>query len=667
MPSHTTSLQSIVLILFCAGAMGAVFSAFRLPAIIAFIATGILLGPGGLHWLDNTEMVTTMAEVGIIFLMFILGLELSMPKLKTMRSHTIWIGLAQLLFTIGIMAFIAKLLGFPSHLSLFLAGTIALSSTAVVLNQLNRMHQIDAVHGRIAMGLLVIQDLSLIPLMAFMPLLIQANTTNSSMGSLLLMITGKALLFFALVALCAWQVPKLFDRLAYRMPKDVFAVAVFSFSLLMAFIANCLGLSFAVGAFVAGLTLNSGITSRYIALQSVPFRDIFSTVFFVSVGLLMNVPFFMSHWPLIIAITLGISATKALIIVGLLKLFRFPLLNSLWCGLSLFQLSEFAFVLMQNAMAHQALDTFTFNMMISVIVLSMLLTPLVMNTMPSIAQWLRAHQPTPKLDHPDSRDTDSASIPTSPHTADIILAGYGPVARQLLHVLNQYQMHACVVEMNAKTVATLNANGTKALFGDISHEAMLLAAGVREAKLLAITIPDVHSALVTVQLAKRLNPTIYCLVRCRFQEHTEELRAVGADWIINEEWETGLGFIQGTLGHLLGFDESQQQLSRWLSHADLALDSSMDPQDSQSFGRLNVLGETKIEWVGIPEESALVGQTLGELNLRQQTGVSIVSVLSSNGDQQANPSADYCISANDMLIAIGTLPQLHELERIVNH
>lgn len=240
------------------------------------------------------------------------------------------------------------------------------------------------------------------------------------------------------------------------------------------------------------------------------------------------------------------------------------------------------------------------------------------------------------------------------------------MARQLLHVLNQYQLHACVVEMNAKTVATLNANGIQALYGDISHEVMLIDAGVHEAKLLAITIPDVHSALVTVQLAKRLNPNIYCLVRCRFQEHIDELRTVGADWIINEEWETGLGFIQGTLGHLMGFDESQQQLSRWLSHADLAItEPNTELQDIQAFGRLNVLGETKIEWVGVPKTSALVGQTLGELNLRQQTGISIVSVMSANGEQQANPSADYCIQANDMLIAIGTLPQLHELGRIV--
>jgi monovalent cation:H+ antiporter-2, CPA2 family len=654
-------IQSIALILLAAGLMGALLSFVRMPAVLAFILTGILIGPGGLGLVSNTEIINTIAELGIIFLLFVLGAELSLPRLKEMRIHSLWAGIIQMVLTIIVFSIAFYGFGLSPRSAIFLAGALALSSTAIVIKMLESQGELETPHGRITMGILIVQDLSLVPLMAFMPMLTEGGSGDDMLYGFLGVLL-KSVLFLGTVLFLSWRfIPKLIDKIAAVSSKEIFAVFVVAFGLLIASLAQMAGLSYAVGAFIAGLTLSKSVTSRQIVAETLPFRDIFSTVFFVSVGMLMNIQFLLANLPLILLVMGLIILVKAITVGLSVYLLRFPYKTVMWCSLSLFQVGEFSFILLQNGLRTGTLSSTLLNTINSAVVLTMIATPLVIRAIPAMLKWLEGQVNVLnkiELVFPQER--------IQPLKDEVVIAGYGPIAKNLVHILQAHEVGFRIIEMNIQTVKKLQAQGIHCVFGDASNAEVLKHAGIQDARVFALTIPDVRSAELAVQNAKRLNPDIYCIVRSRYQHPLQQLFIIGCDEVVYEEFETSMSFIYSILdifGDYITDKESYMLLLR--ENRKALLRTGKDDEDQARYGRFSVFKDTKIEWLTVPEGSPLIGMTLADAALRQKSGVNILSVIEPDGQEQPNPEATTVIQANQILVVIGTLEQLESLEAVL--
>lgn len=324
-------------------------------------------------------------------------------------------------------------------------------------------------------------------------------------------------------------------------------------------------------------------------------------------------------------------------------------------------MGEFSFILLQTGLHSGTISPVVLNTVTSASVLSMLLTPLAIRHVPQLLDWVEHRSPFAKR-------IDAVFAPSriAPLRDEVVIAGYGPIANNLVHVLQAHEIGFRVIEMNIKTVKQLQGKGIHCVFGDASNAEVLSHANIQDAKVFAVTIPDVRSAELAIQNARKLNPEIYCIVRSRYHHPLQTLFGAGADEVVYEEFETSMSFIYSILdlfGDVITDKESYMLLLRENRKALLRTGKPME--DQARYGRFSVFKETKIEWVAIPEKSALIGMTLSEAGLRQKTGANILSIVASDGVTQLTPEPDTLIQANQVLVVIGTLDQLSAMEELL--
>ncbi|WP_373532143.1 cation:proton antiporter [Vampirovibrio sp.] len=667
--SADTAESSVLIILALIFSIGAILAyvlqRFHLPTFLAFILTGILLGPNALN-LVRMDEIQTMAQIGIIFLLFIVGLDLSVDKLRQLRYQAPLAGILQLGFTTLILTFALRYLAaFPWQLAFLLGSILSLSSTAIVLKSLEEHREIDSDHGRLILGILIIQDLSIIPLMALVPSLTQPfhPSTASELGWVL----GKALLFGAIaVAISLKLVPVFLDRLASTNKKEVFTLALVCTGLGMALITHLLGLSYEAGAFVAGLSLSRSLFCRQIISDSKAFRDVFITLFFVSMGLLFDIRFLIQHIWLVAGVTLFLILLKAACAYAAVRVLKFPNRTALWAGLSLFQVGEFSFVLLGRTLdtvSHvpdwEKLLSFWNPLLINAIIISMFLTPLVLRALHRMtAPYLRARLKK-------AEGTLAALEELESPTNRVIIAGYGPIARNLATALAEKDIPYTIVEMNLKTIRKLKAKGVSCLYGDISRPEILEDAGIAKSNILVITFPDTRTAEATIQLAKQLNPGIHAMVRSRYRVDVDRLHRIGVDSVIHEEFETSVSFIFNIMNHMkYPVLETDRLIAKVRS-----LESKLHPEAVSSkhpmFGRFSLLEGTQIEWLEVGAACTLIGKSLKDAKIREKTGVNIIAVVQAADQSQVAADPDLMLSAQDVLVALGNLSQLQALESLL--
>lgn len=658
-------LTVMALIFFIGAVLAYVLQRFHLPTFLAFILTGMILGPSALNLVQSHE-IQTLAQVGIIFLLFIVGLDLSVDKLRQLRYHAPLAGLLQLgLTAIALTLALRFLGGLPWQLAFLLGSILSLSSTAIVLKSLEDHREIDTDHGRLILGVLIIQDLSIIPLMALVPSLTKPFT--SAVGAELAWIVGKALVFGAIAVVVSLKlVPAFLDRLASSNKKEVFTLALVCIGLGMAVITHTLGLSYEAGAFVAGLSLSRSLFCKQVIADSKAFRDVFITLFFVSMGLLFDLSFLVRHLGLVALATMTLITIKALAAYGSVRILRFPHRSALWAGLSLFQVGEFSFVLLGRTLeavgkVHdwQQLLGFWNPILVDAIIISMFLTPLVMRGLHQItAPYLRAN--LKRISGAQERS------PNEPDLCEhVIIAGYGPTARNLTLALRDKGIPYTVVEMNSRTIRKLKSQGIACLYGDISRSEILEEAGIAESGILAITFSDIRTAEATVQLARQMNPRVYCMVRSRYRVDVDRLHRVGVDKVVYEEFETSVSFIFNIMNQLrYPITETDRLISKVRDHEN-AMHQEPVGSEHPVFGRFSLLEGTQIEWVEVQPDCKLVGKTLKEAEIRQQTGVNIIAVVNANDKSQSAAEPDRVLNARDVLVGVGNLSQLHALESLL--
>ncbi|MFQ5879170.1 MAG: cation:proton antiporter [Dehalococcoidia bacterium] len=525
----------------------------RLPALMGYLAAGLVVRPNTFGLTAELEQIPTVAELGVAFLMFALGVQFSFRELMRVRRVAILGGAAQILITMALGLAVGRWLGLDATASLFLGAIIALSSTMVASSLIGQRGELASLYGRVAIGLLIVQDLSVVPLMVMLPAAAGDGALWSSLG--LALVKGVGLVLGAYF-LGTRIVPWLLQRVAETRSRELFLLSIVSLALGTAIGSFALGLSLAFGAFLAGLVVSESEFSHQTLAEVLPLRDIFATVFFVSVGMLIDPAFIADHADQVAVVVAVASVGKFLLVAALTLAFGYSVRVALGAGLALAQMGEFSFILADVGVDEGVIDEEIASLALSAVLVSILLSPLLLPLQAVLAPL------APRLPLLGRALVDKV-VPylgeeEAPLERHAIICGYGRTGRELAHALTLRRFRFLVVEYDPFVIDQLRKEQLPAIYGDATNPTVLERAGTAGARLLAVTIPDPAAAEAAVAHAKRLNPTIDVIARGAGLAGHTALRQAGATEVVHAEFEAGLEFVRHTL-HRFGVSSMEIQ------------------------------------------------------------------------------------------------------------
>jgi CPA2 family monovalent cation:H+ antiporter-2 len=645
-------IKDIVLILLVSIPIIIIFNRIQLPSIVGFLIAGVLLGPSVLKLIHNPAQIEIMAEIGVILLLFSVGLELSLKELRNIKKLLLFGGGIQVLATIIISAAIIYTFGLPVKQAVFLGMVISLSSTVIVLKLLSDKDELDSPQGKISVGILIFQDLAIVPLFLLVDLIGTSEQIGLQEISIRLLTAFGAVT--AIIFIAKYLSPHILYRLAKLRMKEIFTVGVLLLLLGTAYLTYSLGLSFALGAFIAGIILSESEYSHQIIADTLPLRDAFNSLFFVSVGLLLNLNFVLDSPAVVLASSFGVLILKAFIIFIVVLLLKYPIRIAILIGLTLAQVGELSFILGEQGLRLNLVSAELFNVLISSTIITMILTPFLFKLAPKVAGHSAQIDLTKQKEKPEKQFQDH-----------VIIAGFGLNGRNLAYVLKETGIKYAIIEMNAETVKKEKAKGENIIFGDIGSSEVLKHAQISTAKVLVIAISDRSTSRRALKLAKELNREIYVIVRTRFMTETNDLISKGADLVIPEEYETSIQIFRKVLEqyHIpINVIMQQVNLLRGESYKYLRSEDRADI----GFSHLDeILSARLTDTFYLNDDNKFIGKTIGELNLRSRTDVTIIAIVR-KGTTITNPSAKDNLQAGDTLVITGTHKAVDEAFNILS-
>ncbi|MBI4430565.1 MAG: cation:proton antiporter [Candidatus Omnitrophica bacterium] len=569
MPTHAF-LPDFLLVLIMATGVAFAFERMRLPATLGYLLAGMIIGPHGFGWLSHLQSIRQMAEVGVIFLMLTIGLEFSFDRLKGMRKVAMIGGSLQILISISIGILFARWQGWSNYLGFFIGSTAAMSSSALVLKHLIDRGEIDTQHGRIAVSILIFQDLTVAPLMIFAKSLGQpADLLMSTLGTALI----NATVLIAVVGIFArFVLPFSLHRIAVSRSREIFFLSVAAISSATIWFSNALGLSPAIGAFLAGFMFANTDFRNQLVGEIVPFRHLFVSIFFVSLGLLFDFSFVSAHAGSVAAFVGLILFLNFVLMSVTILLFRFTLRIALATGLILSQIGEFSFLLFESAREVRAIDDFLYQLLLSVAFITMIATPFLFMLLPLV---LGVAERVPLFGTPPThwRKTVRSAGRQKNH---IILCGFGPTGRDLAFSLKRENLPFLIIEMNPSYINEARKHGIEALYGDAANQEVMLRAGIAEARAAVITFGDSVGMEQIVRVVGRLNSQAMLIARTRFEADVARLYELGADVVVTEELEASIELTRLALAQLKIPEENiRVHLERIRGRKELAIEEAI--------------------------------------------------------------------------------------------
>ncbi|MBI4321223.1 MAG: cation:proton antiporter [Chloroflexi bacterium] len=533
---------------------GVIANRLRQPVVLGYLIAGIAIGPFTPGPVGDVHRVQVMAEMGVAFLMFALGAEVSLGQLRDIRKVAVFGGIAQILLTIGVGTLIGPVIGLDFVGSIFLGSLIALSSTMVAMKILISRGELGALHGRIALGFLIVQDISVVPMVVIFPALAGQNV---DLVPALMLSVGKAAVFLiATYYLGTRLVPWILHRVAATRSRELFLLTIVSLALGTALGTYSLGLSLAFGAFIAGLVVSESDFSHQIVAEVLPLRDIFATIFFVSVGMLINPLFLLENVPTILLLVAAVVVGKFLICLALPVVFGYSGKTAVYSALALIQIGEFSFVLAKLGVDKGLVPDHVYSLTLAGALVTILLTPLGMYLAPFTVKLFQSLPVVRQyfLGTVEVYDGARSDKPSN----HVVILGYGDIGRELADALERRGFKYVVVEYNPHTIELLRQKGAWFIYGDASNPEVLAHANLPKAKFLAITLPDFTAAEVAVRNARRIDPKLDIFVRAHSEDHVTAFRAAGADSVVRPEFEAGLEFIRHAM-HRYGVTSTEIQ------------------------------------------------------------------------------------------------------------
>ena len=643
-----------------------VLTKLRLPPVIGYLLSGMLLGPHVLGSLTGGDAISTLAEIGVVLLMFTIGLEFDTRYFLRIRRVALGAGSLQILLTLIAAVLACFFFGMTTRASLFLGCVVALSSTAVVLKSLMQQGSLDTLPGRVTIAILILQDLAIVPMMILLP--IRGDSPRDVGINLLFALLRASLLLVVTFVLSRYVMPRILHLVASVRSQELFLLVTLSICLGMAWFSHQLGVSYALGAFLAGLILGGTEYAHQMAADIVPFRDVFSGIFFVAMGMLLDPGYVAEAWPAVLTVVGIIVIGKTVVAAAAVAGFGFPPQISLQVGFNLAQVGEFSFLIALMGIRENLISPETYKLAIAASVISMIIAPVLIHFSPRLASrlsrstgglipaWDRMAQSTAGI------EPDSAEPPPSHH---VVILGYGVVGRTLGEVLLANEVPFMALEIDPTLVREARHKGHPVRYGDAGSDELLRRVGLDGARLLAVTLPDKVLARAVIRRARRMNPDLFILARGVRGSEQEQLYDDGADEVIHEAFETGVEFIARILRRIhVPKQEVERQVSRVrgdryeiFRREDFAPLSLGDVRRS--------LHTLRVEFLEILRGSPLEGKSLRDAGIREATGALVLAVVRENNTIHS-PDASFVLQDRDTILVCGAYEQVAQVEKLVH-
>ncbi|HEX2182354.1 MAG TPA: cation:proton antiporter [Rubrobacteraceae bacterium] len=636
----------LALILVAALLGGLVARQLGLPLILGYILAGVVVGPNtGGPTVSSVHDIELLAEIGVALLLFAIGLHFSLDELAPVRRVALLGTAAQMALTIVFGYALGRLLGFGWQEAVWFGALLSLSSTAVVLKSLSEQGVVGTLSSRVILGMLVAQDLAVVPLIILLPELGNIGAGLSDLG----VAAVEATLFVVVMVVFGRRVlPWLMARVAAWNSRELFLISVVAIGLGVGYATYLFGLSFAFGAFVAGLVLSQSDYSHQALADVEPLRDVFAMLFFVSVGMLLDPAFLLENAGTVALVVLLVFAVKGLIFAGTVRAFGYGNIIPFAVGLGLFQVGEFSFVIARVGLGAEAISQMSYSIMLTTAVITMALTPFAMRLAPLVYGRWRERFPMETM--------STFNLPEMGLRDHVVIAGYGRVGSFVARLLARLEQPFVVVDSNPGPGDRARGAGYPVVYGDAGAEPVLEAAGVRRARLVIVTVPNPVGARLVVTRVRSLNPTVHVVARTTTVEQLEELGRLGVYEAVHPESEAGLELGRQALSHL---GVAVGDIQRFADEVRRELYAPITRQGTEGdllaqLGRASRQIET--EWVRLTENSTLGGRTIGELGVRTKTGASVVAIVRDDL-VVASPGPDDRFEAGDLVGVLGTPEQ----------
>lgn len=633
----------LILLVVTAFFSGLLMQRLGQPLILGYILTGIAFGPytGGFA-LTSVHEIELLAEIGVALLLFALGLEFSLKDLKPVKKIALIGTPIQIILTIGMGYGIGQLMGWDAKSSLWLGALVSLSSTMVLLKTLMNQGWLGTLSSKVMVGMLIVQDLAVVPLIVLLPML---NDPSLGWISLEIAILKTVVFLVGMILFGTRLLPFIMRYIAHLGSRELFLLAITAIGLGVGYLTYLVGLSFAFGAFVAGMVLSESDYGHQALSDIIPVRDLFGLLFFASVGMLLNPEFLLDHWKQVLMLVLIVSLGKGIIFALLARIFKYGNVVPLAVGLGLFQVGEFSFVLAQVGVSTNSISHEVYSLVLTTAIITMFLTPIISGQTAKLyalsKRWFQ-HEPL-----------DTINYPKSGLRNHVIIVGGGRVGFRIAQVLKRLSVPMLIIELDQLRVERAKHADIPVIYGDASHEVVLEAAETPSARLLIITSPEVVIAQAIVENARKVNSEIKVVARAPGVEFLEEFKKLNISEVVIPEFEAGLEMARKALVHLHIPAAKIQHYTESLRQ-DLFASFFSENEENEILEQLQwAENQFDMQWMLIKPGSVLVGKTIGESEIRTITASSVVGVIRDDV-LEPNPDANFRFQSNDRAAIIGT-------------
>ncbi len=656
-----TLLINIVVALVVAFIGGVIARRMGLPTIVGYLLAGIAIGPFTPGFVGDTETISQLAELGVIFLMFGVGLHFSLNDLWKVRSIAVPGALIRIAITVGLGFWLSQLWGWSVGAGIVIGLSISIASTVVLLRGLMDNGLLNTPHGQAAVGWVVVEDIATVIILVLMPAL--SGRTETFDWQRLAITVFEAVIFILLVVFVGRRfIPWLLHRIAHTRSRELFILAILAITLGTALgAAELFGVSFALGAFVAGIVVSESPLSHQVGADVFPFREAFAVLFFVSIGMLVNPLYLVNNFGNILALTALIVVGRSLATLLMGFIFPWQARTTLVIAVGLSQIGEFSFILGQAGINLGLLNRNQYSLILAGALLSITINPMMYRLVNPLEKWFRRIPALWRL-----LDRHGQSQPSTDERIEghVVLVGYGRVGRHIVNLLEQMSIPHLIIDADAERIDELNNRGILNLYGDASNSEVLTHAHLEHARALVVTAPDESSNELVVAAARDLAPGLPIIARATTEEGIEQLAALGAEDVIHPELEGGLEIVRHTLLKL-GFPP--QEIFRYTDavrhdHYDLRVNTEEEHRLLHDL--IHASERIEVTWLRLDAGNPLIGRTIADADLRARTGASVVAIM--RGRQLlANPKSLTRFEVEDRVGFIGEPEQIQAVEKLL--
>ncbi len=617
---HLPLLQDLVILLAFSLAIVFLLNRVKIPSILGFLLTGVIIGPHGLSLINAVEEVEVIAEIGVILLLFVIGLELSIKQLVSIRKTVFIGGALQVGLTVLIAFLVYYSFGNSINEAVFIGFLFSLSSTAIVLKVFQDRNEIGTPHGKNALAILIFQDLIVVPMMLLTPIL--AGASGDVTTSVLSLLVKATIVIVITIISARYLVPILMREIAKTGSKELFLFTTFTICFAVAYLTSEAGLSLALGAFLAGLIISESEYSHQATNTILPFGELFTSLFFISIGMLLDLSYFIDNISLVLLLALSVFIVKSLVAAVAVAVLKYPTRTVIITGVSLFQIGEFAFILSKVGIQYNLLSNEMNQLFLAVSILTMLVTPFIIIFSEKIAFGIISIK---VLDKFITHEVEESISPVEGIENHLVIIGCGLNGTNLIKAARHISIPFLVVEQDEEAVKDNFENDIPVIFGNATEGKILNALNLNKARVLVIAISDIHETRTLLNKIRQISKSVHVIVRTRFVKEIVELIGLGADEVIPEDFETSIEIFNRVMDNFLIPQRQQAGILNTLRTEDYRFFKS-DSKISPALGTIEIPDFNITTLKVVCDSGKILRKTIAELDIRNTFGVTILSI-----------------------------------------